>query len=86
MHYDADLRFQLFLTTLPITIILALSIIIAFRYLKKHSEHRETAFYIILLTLISTLPEINDFLRTGAGHDFLFNLDRIENIKNGLLA
>jgi hypothetical protein len=57
---------------------------ILYRYCKKHADFRETAFYILVLTLVSSLPLINDF--TQYGHSILFDLHRIENIKINLLA
>ena len=84
MEYTSELRRLMFLSTLPIQIIGVIIIVFLCLYIKKHSESREAVFYIILLTFVASIPEITDFLREG--HDLRFHLDRIENIKNSLLA
>jgi hypothetical protein len=51
---------------------------------KKSKESGDTTFFIFIIVLVSSLPLINDF--TQYGHDVLFQLERIENIKDNLLS
>ena len=84
MEFSPELRGQLFLSGLPFAILLIGILLFLCWYLKKHGESKELAFYVILLTLVASLPVINDFLISG--HDIRFDVDRIENIKLNLLA
>jgi hypothetical protein len=65
-------------------IVIGIVSFILYRYLKKHADFRETAFYILLLTLVSSLPLISDFIQSKG--DIVFHLQRIENIKVNLLS
>ena len=62
-----------------------IALIFLYRTFKKRSvEYIESVFFIGIITLVSSLPLLNDFIYNG--HDIVFQLQRIENIKVNLLA
>jgi len=65
-------------------LILVIVIYLFHRHYKKNNESPDTIFLLSIIILVSSLPLINDF--TQYGHDLLFQLDRIENIKDNLLS
>jgi hypothetical protein len=55
-----------------------------YRHCKKNEDSVDTVFIVFIIVLVSSLPLFTDF--TQYGHDALFQLDRIENIKDNLLS